>query len=114
MKSDEFIFKQKRQQEVSITFGPKATVSIEVLFIPLTDGEKNAVLTIRVQGFRNHRGIGKSIFQFKISPLNGTDYLRYAKIVLFSAETSLEWVHPHPLKLGNGCAAPLLRTLHLC
>ena len=83
MKSDEFIFKQKRQQEVSITFDPSATVSIEVLFIPLTDGEKNAVLTIRVQGFRNHRGIGKSIFQFKISPLNGTDYLRYAKIVLF-------------------------------
>ena len=83
MKSDEFIFKQKRQQEISITFDPRTTVSIEVLFIPLTDGEKNAVLTIRVQGFRNHRGIGKSIFQFKISPLNGTDYLRYAKIVLF-------------------------------
>jgi len=57
MKSDEFIFKQKRQQEISITFDPRATVSIEVLFIPLTDGEKNAVLTIRVQGFRNHRGI---------------------------------------------------------
>merc|ERR1719228_1556532 len=56
IESDEFIFKTKRQQKVMVTFNPEETVSIPVLFLPLSIGEKNSSLTIRVQGFKNHHG----------------------------------------------------------
>ena len=39
-----------------VTFHPEGTVLIPVLFLPSSVGEKNAILTIRVVGFKNDRG----------------------------------------------------------
>lgn len=54
--SEEFIFKANQKQSVQIDIGPEASRQMFLQFIPLSVGEKNAALTIRISGFKNDRG----------------------------------------------------------